>query len=78
MSERERENLESEVETARLNVANMEREVEAATARNDGLEDEIRAMRGETEGYTAKVCTCVHVQPKGYIRIVRSTKLTVV
>lgn len=64
MSECQREKLESEVESARLNVAEMEREVEAASARNASLEDEIRAMRGETEGYTAKVCvcdTCLHV-----------------
>ncbi|CAN0061430.1 unnamed protein product [Scytosiphon promiscuus] len=55
MSEGERERLELEVESARLDVARMEREVEVTTSRNADLDVEIRAMRGETEGYTAKV-----------------------
>lgn len=59
MSEEERESLQSDLETARLNIKETERMLEVATARNADLEDEIRAMRGETEGYTAKVCVCV-------------------
>lgn len=55
MSDEERESLTSDLESARLNIAETERMLEAATARSDGLEEEIRVMRGETEGYTAKV-----------------------
>lgn len=56
MSEEERGSLQSDLETARLNITETERMLEVATARNADLEEEIRAMRGETEGYTAKVC----------------------
>lgn len=55
LSEEERESLQSDLESARLNIAEMERALEVATSRNADLEEEIRAMRGETEGYTAKV-----------------------
>lgn len=55
MSEEERESLQSDLESARLNIKETERMLEVATARNADLEEEIRAMRGETEGYTAKV-----------------------
>lgn len=55
MSEDERESLNSDLESARLNIAETERMLEVATSRNAGLEEEIRTMRGETEGYTAKV-----------------------
>lgn len=58
MSEEERRTLVSDVESARLNIAETERMLQVATTRNDGLEEEIRAMRGETEGYTAKVSIC--------------------
>ena len=60
MSEEERESLESDLESARINIAETERSLEAAKSRNADLEEEIRAMRGETEGYTAKVDTEVH------------------
>ncbi|CAM9996380.1 unnamed protein product, partial [Ectocarpus sp. 12 AP-2014] len=55
MSEEERRTLVSDVESARLNIAETERMLQVATTRNACLEEEIRAMRGETEGYTAKV-----------------------
>lgn len=55
MSEEERRTLVSDVESARLNIAETERTLHVATTRNECLEEEIRAMRGETEGYTAKV-----------------------
>ncbi len=57
MSEEERECLQSDLESARLNIAETERALEDATSRNADLEEEIREMRGETEGYTAKVGT---------------------
>lgn len=59
MSGEERESLQSDLETARLNIKETERMLEVATERNADLEEEIRAMRGETEGYTAKVCARV-------------------
>lgn len=55
MSGEERESLTSDLESARLNIAETGKLLEAATSRNAGLEEEIRAMRGETECYTAQV-----------------------
>lgn len=56
LTEDERAGLESELGSVKQQLAEAQGTVEVAEARNAVLEEEIGAIRGETEGYTAKVC----------------------
>ena len=55
MSEDERANLKSELESTQLLLKEAQATLEATKARNADLEEEIGTARGQTEGYTAKV-----------------------